>query len=147
MPRSSPHLCKNITCISMQNTWEEHEAIPVSRGISSFSALPLIDHLGIIWWTHWHLKVSLMPTMEIYEYISSFQNKYKIQCRKTDVSRPDVAVHRQFGKVLKGLIKLCHQYPSGFCVEADDATAEKSPTTVESLIVPAGDLASSLRSI
>lgn len=90
-------------------------------------------------------KVSLMPIMEIYEGL--VQKKYKIQCWKTDVSRPDVAVQRPFGKVLKGLIKLCHQYPSGFCVEADDATADKSPTTVGSLIVPAGDLASNLRSI
>lgn len=79
--------------------------------------------------------------------LSRINRKDNQYCWKPDVSRPDVAMQRQFGEVLKELLRLCHQYPSGFCMEADDATANKLPTTEESLILQTGDLASSLRSI
>lgn len=69
-----------------KTTWEEYKAISVSREISSFSALPLLGHhqafqipgkaiQEIIWWTHQHLKASLMPIREIHEEL--VQKKYK----------------------------------------------------------------------
>lgn len=76
----------NIPYSWMQNTSEEYKAISVSRDISSFSALPLLGHhqafqipgkviQEIIWWTHQHLKASLMPIREIHE--ERVQKKYK----------------------------------------------------------------------
>lgn len=46
---------------------------------------------------------------------------------------------KEFGKGLKGLIRLCHQYPPGFCKAQDDATMQLQTN----LILTAGALAPS----